>query len=70
MRQLFKTDGLQGIGMTNLVVSTLISAIVGYISIAFLLSFLRKNSTLVFIIYRLIIGVLILWALIVGRIAP
>lgn len=70
MKQLFKTDGLQGIGMTNLVVSTLISAVVGYISIAFLLSFLRKNSTLVFIIYRLIIGVLILWALIVGRIAP
>ena len=70
MKQLFKTDGLQGIGMTNLVISTLVSAIVGYLSIAFLISFLRKNSTVVFIVYRLLIGGLILWSVGVGRMAP
>ncbi len=70
MKELFKTGGLHGIGMTNLIVSTLVSAIVGYISIAFLLSFLRKNSTIVFIIYRLLIGGLILWSVITGRMAP
>lgn len=69
MKELFKTGGLNGIGLTNLIVATLISAIVGYLSIAFLLSFLRRNSTLVFIAYRLIIGVLILWLVIAGRVA-
>lgn len=69
MKELFKTGGLEGIGMTNLIISTVVSAIVGYLSIAFLLSFLRKNSTLVFIIYRLIIGGLILWSVMTGRMA-
>ncbi|MBS1812627.1 MAG: undecaprenyl-diphosphatase UppP [Acidobacteria bacterium] len=70
MKELFKIGGLQGIGITNLVVSTIVSAIVGYLSIAFLLSFLRKNSTLVFIVYRLIIGVVILWLVFAGRVTP
>ncbi|MBL8191199.1 MAG: undecaprenyl-diphosphatase UppP [Acidobacteria bacterium] len=42
--------------MVNLAVSTLVSAIVGYASIAFLISYLRRNSTLLFIVYRLIAG--------------
>jgi undecaprenyl-diphosphatase len=70
MKELFKVGGLQGIGLTNLIVSTLVSAIVGYASIAFLLSFLRKNSTLLFIIYRLIIGSVILWLVMKGHVAP
>ena len=69
MRELFKHGGLQGIGMANLIIATVISAVVGYLSIAFLLSFLRRNSTLVFIVYRLLIGVLILWLVIAGRVA-
>jgi len=40
-----------------LLTGTLVSAIVGYLSIWFLLSFLRKNSTAIFIIYRLVLGV-------------
>ncbi len=43
-----------------LLVGTLVSAIVGYLSIWFLLSFLRKRSTAIFIIYRLVLGVAIL----------
>lgn len=42
--------------MVNLAISTLVSAIVGYASIAFLISYLRRNSTLLFIVYRLIAG--------------
>ncbi|MCI0524437.1 MAG: undecaprenyl-diphosphatase UppP [Acidobacteria bacterium] len=42
--------------MVNLAVATAVSAIVGYASIAFLLSYLRRHSTYAFIIYRLIAG--------------
>ena len=68
MKELFKVGGLQGIGVLNLIVATIISAIVGYLSIAFLISFLRKNSTLVFIVYRLLIGVVILFLVTSGRV--
>ena len=44
-------------------VATIVSGIVGYLSIWFLLRFLRTHSTGVFIIYRLIVGGLILVAL-------
>ena len=43
--------------MFNLVVATIAAAISGYITIEFLLRFLRKNSTFVFVIYRIIIGI-------------
>ncbi|HBR57241.1 MAG TPA: UDP-diphosphatase [Blastocatellia bacterium] len=51
-------------------VSTLVSAVVGYASIWFLLAYLRKNSTAVFIIYRIILGVVILALLFGGFIQP
>ncbi len=43
-----------------LLVGTLVAAIVGYLSIWFLLAFLRKYSTTIFIVYRLVLGVTIL----------
>ena len=46
-----------------LAVSTLAAAISGYLSIAFLLKFLKTNSTMIFIIYRMLIGSAILAAL-------
>ncbi len=49
-----------------LAVATLVSGIVGYASIWFLLRFLRTHSTGVFIIYRVIVGALILVALSAG----
>ena len=54
-------------GMINLIIATIVSAISGYVTIAFLLSFLKKNSTLVFVFYRIAIGLLI-FALIEGSI--
>ncbi len=53
-----------------LAVATIVSGIVGYLSIWFLLRFLRTHSTGIFIVYRLIIGVLILVALYKGLISP
>ncbi|MEP6570612.1 MAG: undecaprenyl-diphosphatase UppP [Acidobacteriota bacterium] len=51
-----------------LIVATIVSGIVGYASIWFLLRFLRKHSTGVFIVYRLLVGSAILLALIGGYI--
>lgn len=50
-------------------VGTIVSFVVGYASIWFLLRFLRMHSTGVFIAYRLIIGVLILAGLAGGYIS-
>ena len=53
-----------------LLVGTLVAGIVGYASIWFLLAFLRRNSTAVFIIYRIILGVVLLILLWQGIIGP
>lgn len=53
-----------------LLVSTIVSGIVGYLSIWFLLAFLRKNSTAIFIIYRVILGIAILVLLWRGVLDP
>lgn len=47
--------------MVNLLVATLVSAIVGYGSIAFLLNYLRRRSASVFVAYRLLVGAAVLW---------
>jgi undecaprenyl-diphosphatase len=52
-----------------LLIATVVSGIVGYASIWFLLRFLRTHSTAVFIVYRLIVGGFILAALITGYIS-
>ncbi len=43
-----------------LIAGTVVAAIVGYLSIWFLLAFLKRNSTAIFIIYRIVLGVMIL----------
>ncbi|HEX2866217.1 MAG TPA: undecaprenyl-diphosphatase UppP [Ignavibacteriales bacterium] len=44
----------------NLILATLAAFISGYLAIDFLLKFLRKNSTFVFVFYRIILGIVIL----------
>jgi undecaprenyl-diphosphatase len=56
--------------MFALGVGTAVAGVVGYLSIWFLLSFLRKNSTAVFIAYRVIVGTAILLLLWLGVIDP
>lgn len=51
-------------------VGTVVAGIVGYLSIWFLLAFLRKNSTAIFIAYRIIVGCVILFLLYAGIVDP
>ncbi len=51
-------------------IGTVVAGIVGYLSIWFLLAFLRKRSTAIFIIYRIVVGVIILLLLWRGVLSP
>lgn len=53
-----------------LIVGTVVAGVVGYLSIWFLLAFLRRNTTAVFIIYRVVVGIIILILLWRGVIDP
>jgi undecaprenyl-diphosphatase len=53
----------------SLVVATVVSGVVGYASIWFLLRYLREHSTGVFIVYRVIVGGAILAALAFGYVS-
>jgi undecaprenyl-diphosphatase len=53
-----------------LLVATVVSGIVGYLAIWFLIAFLKKNSTAIFIVYRLILGSALLILLWFGLLNP
>jgi undecaprenyl-diphosphatase len=52
-----------------LIAGTIVAGVVGYLSIWFLLAFLRKRSTGIFIAYRIIVGTAILYLLYAGYIS-
>lgn len=54
----------------NLVVSTLAAGVSGYLAIDFLLKFLKKNSTFVFVVYRIVLGLVILGLIYMAVIKP
>ncbi|MEW6213105.1 MAG: undecaprenyl-diphosphatase UppP [Acidobacteriota bacterium] len=54
---------------TPIIIATVVSAVSGYLSIAFLLRFLQKHTTFLFVFYRIALGVLIIALLMAGRIA-
>jgi undecaprenyl-diphosphatase len=61
MLELFKSlKYLDATMVVNLIVSTTVAGICGYVAIDFLLKYLRKNTTFLFIYYRIAAGVLIL----------
>lgn len=53
----------------SLAVATVVSGVVGYASIWFLLRYLRTHSTSIFIVYRVIVGIAILVALALGYVS-
>ncbi|MEI6652495.1 MAG: undecaprenyl-diphosphatase UppP [Chlorobiaceae bacterium] len=57
-------------GITNIMVATLAASIVGYASIAFLLNYLKKHTTTIFITYRLVAGAAILYLVATGVLQP
>jgi undecaprenyl-diphosphatase len=44
----------------TIIVATVVAGISGYFAIAFLINFLKKNTTKLFIYYRIVLGVLVL----------
>ncbi|MCX6159448.1 MAG: undecaprenyl-diphosphate phosphatase [Ignavibacteriae bacterium] len=50
----------------GLIVSTIVSGVVGYMAIAFLINFLKTRSNLIFIIYRIVLGIIIIVLLSAG----
>lgn len=56
--------------MITMIISTIVSAIVGYLSIDFLIKYLKTRSMLIFIIYRIAIGVIIFILIYNGLIQP
>jgi undecaprenyl-diphosphatase len=54
----------------DLILATGVSFVVGYASIAFLLAYLKKHTTWLFILYRFALGALLLALLHVGKLTP
>ena len=54
----------------NLAIATFFAGVVGYASIAFLISYLKKHSTALFIIYRIALGAGILGMITAGYVKP
>ncbi len=66
-------EGLEFLNQEHLIavaVATVVSGISGYLAIDFLLKFLRKNSTNLFIVYRIVAGLIILALLFSNTITP
>lgn len=59
-------DGIWEFGFANLATATIVSGIVGYAAIAWLLKFLATNTTLSFVLYRISLGALLLVLLYFG----
>ncbi|HEY9233160.1 MAG TPA: undecaprenyl-diphosphate phosphatase, partial [Blastocatellia bacterium] len=56
-------------GWASLVVATMVSGLVGYLSIAFLLNYLKRHTTYLFVGYRIALGLLLIGLLVTGRMA-
>lgn len=56
--------------MVDIAAATLVAGVVGYLSIAFLLNYLHRHTTLIFIVYRLIAGVGVIALLATGKLLP
>ena len=55
-------------GWAAIAVATAVSGISGYLSIAFLLRYLQRHTTYLFVGYRLALGLLLIWLLFSGRV--
>ncbi len=57
-------------GWAAIAVATVVSGISGYLSIAFLLRYLQRHTTYVFVAYRIGLGILLICLLVSGRVLP
>jgi undecaprenyl-diphosphatase len=56
--------------IVNVLASTVVAGVVGYASIAFLVGYLKRHSTGLFIVYRLALGAVLLYLLSQGLLQP
>jgi undecaprenyl-diphosphatase len=56
--------------MLNFAVATVASSVSGYVAIDFLIKYLKKHSTYIFIFYRIILGILIIVLLLTNTFKP
>ena len=56
--------------INNIIVATLAAGLVGYAAIAFLINYLKKHTTTIFIAYRLVAGTAILFLIAIGIVRP
>ncbi len=68
--KVFKQGALPPDTFMPLLISVIVAGIVGYASIWFLISYLRRHSTDVFSIYRIILGIALIILLSSGRLSP
>lgn len=57
-------------GWAAIAVATAVSGVSGYLSIAFLLRYLQRHTTYVFVAYRIALGILLIWLVASGRVLP
>lgn len=68
--EVFEVARAQSLDWVSVGVATLVAAISGYLSIEFLLRYLQRHTSFVFVAYRLVVGLLIIGLLLAGRITP
>ena len=68
--ELTKIHGVTDLGAVNLAVATVVSAVTGYAAIAWLLRFLIRNTTMVFVWYRIALGLLLTLLVMQGVLKP
>jgi undecaprenyl-diphosphatase len=56
-----ESDNLLGAGLAPTLVATFVSFVSGYWAIAFLMKFLQTRSTMVFVVYRVLLGLVVVW---------
>jgi undecaprenyl-diphosphatase len=67
---IFELRKLQRSEVLSVLVAGLAAFVVGYFVVAFLLGFLRRHTTWVFIVYRLVLGAALFGLLAAGKLAP
>jgi len=56
--------------ISSIIISTVVAGVVGYLAIDFLLKYLKKHTTFIFIYYRIALGILILILLSINVLTP
>jgi undecaprenyl-diphosphatase len=57
-------------GWLPLAVATIVAGVSGYLTIAFLLRYLARHTTYLFVAYRIVLGLLLVFLLVSGRVSP